>query len=92
MPRPLLRFHNPSLRGPDADEDEDVRPYVSVNRPLPGQRSRPVSDIERGRAPPRQRNPMTLDLAAMFAEFVGTFMFLWLSFTGGMSCSKAAVA
>lgn len=78
MPRPLLRFNHPSARGLDEDDD------VELGEPrYHGSRDGVERNRSRHRYHQRERNPKMLDSAAMVGEFVGTFMFLWLSFTGG---------
>ncbi|KAF8318669.1 aquaporin-like protein [Clavulina sp. PMI_390] len=78
MPRPLLKFHHPKSRG--LDEDDGAFQLVTKDDVEAG---RPVHAV----APTPKRHHAVLDTAAMLAEFVGTFMFLWLSFTGAQSAS-----
>jgi hypothetical protein len=87
MPRPLLRFAHAQSRGPDDSSSTLSYPGAMSPRAGPGQQHSStgrMGDIERGHGP--VHTPSSLkryDFAAMFAEFVGTFMFLLLSFTAG---------
>ena len=82
MPRPLILFNRPSTHGLGYDyEEEDPE-----GPPRPRSAVRP----NRRRRATGTRNPLLLDLAAMFAEFIGTFMFLWLSFMGCTCTGRTA--
>ncbi|KAL8280273.1 hypothetical protein RQP46_007387 [Phenoliferia psychrophenolica] len=60
------------------------------NGQLPGEKTFTLKQVmlhEQGRSTPdvRVRNPLHLDLLAMFGEFVGTFLFLYMAFTSAQS-------